>query len=135
MEWILPMIMVLIIFVSIYWMGSKKDQNLEILRPFLNRIVLDCGFDKTGFELYKSKKGTFTINKEKIYVETIKTNGQSYNSDTLFYVVLHEIAHILCDEVHHSERFRQLERKLHQKAIEYGWLKMSNVDRSYPCVR
>jgi hypothetical protein len=83
--------------------------------------------------LRKSSKRTYTIDKQKIYVVSEKSNGEKYNQDTLLFVILHEVAHILSPEVHHTKGFHQIEKRLHNAAMDLGYIRMNHVDKDYPC--
>tara|TARA_Y100001937_G_C6977516_1_gene266176 strand:- start:145 stop:603 length:459 start_codon:yes stop_codon:yes gene_type:complete len=50
-------------------------------------------------------KKSYTINKKKIHLCIKDENGQYYNDNMLVYVSLHELAHVLCDEVGHTPKF------------------------------
>ena len=53
---------------------------------------------------YNDKK-SYTINKKKVHLCIKDENGQYYNDNMLVYVSLHELAHVLCDEVGHTPKY------------------------------
>ena len=57
-------------------------------------------------KLVKLMKGTksYTLNKSKIYLCTEK-HGVKYQLNILTYVLLHELAHVLCEDVGHTSKF------------------------------
>ena len=57
--------------------------------------------------IYKGDK-SYTINKEKVYLCLTDENGEYYNMNSLLYVFLHEISHVLCDEIGHTEKFHEI---------------------------
>jgi len=59
---------------------------------------------------------SFTINKKDVYICTKDNNGQYYNDNMLTYVLLHELAHVLCDEVGHTEKFKHIFQSLLDRA-------------------
>lgn len=63
---------------------------------------------------------SFTINKEHIYICTKNEKGAYYDDNMLIYVLLHELAHVLCDEVGHTEKFKRIFRSLLHRAHEAG---------------
>jgi Zn-dependent peptidase ImmA (M78 family) len=69
---------------------------------------------------------SFTINKEHIYICTKDEKGQYYDENMLMYVLLHELAHVLCDEVGHTEKYKQIFRTLLHRAHEAGLYDPSN---------
>lgn len=64
---------------------------------------------------------SFAINKQHISL-CIKNsaNGTYYTDNDLMFVVLHEIAHVLCDEVGHTKHFEKIFKALLQYAQRMG---------------
>jgi predicted metal-dependent hydrolase len=56
------------------------------------------------------KKGnkSYTINKKSINLCLLDENGKYYNKNNLMYVLLHEISHVICDEVGHTDKFYEI---------------------------
>ena len=66
-------------------------------------------------------KESCTINKKTIHLCTKDPqNGRTYDKNTLMFVVLHELAHVLCEDVGHTERFSTINTALLNYAIENG---------------
>jgi hypothetical protein len=91
------------------------DPKLDMLKdriataiPEINRI-----------EISGSNK-SFTINKKSVYICTKDENGSYYEDNMLIYVILHELAHVLCDEVGHTEKFKSIFRSLLERATKAG---------------
>jgi hypothetical protein len=66
---------------------------------------------------------SFTINKKQIYLclkdkKAGEENYYDYNS--LIFVTLHEIAHVLCNEVGHTEKFKRIFKELLEHASSLG---------------
>lgn len=53
---------------------------------------------------------SFTINKKNIYLclKDKNSDEQYYDYNSLIFVTLHEIAHVLCDEIGHTNKFIQI---------------------------
>lgn len=67
-------------------------------------------------------KESFTINKKVIHLCTKDPrNGKYYDKNTLMFVVLHELAHVLCDDIGHTENFSIINYALLDHAIKYGF--------------
>ena len=58
----------------------------------------------------------YTLNKKAIYIQLYKKNHTLYDYNTLVYVFLHEMAHVLCSDVGHTESFVRIYRQLLQDA-------------------
>lgn len=63
---------------------------------------------------------SFTINKQDVYICTKDINGQYYSDNMLTYVLLHELAHVLCDEIGHTEKFKNIFQSLLNRAEKAG---------------
>lgn len=75
---------------------------------------------------------TYTEDKEKIVLCTNK-NKKVYDINLLTYVLLHEIAHMMCDEHGHTQKFREIFAKLLKQATSLGLYdpKMPLKDKEY----
>ena len=69
--------------------------------------------------LLKGKK-SYTINKKRIHICLKDEKGEYYNKNMLIYVLLHECAHVICDEVGHTEKFHDIFQELLMRAINAG---------------
>jgi hypothetical protein len=99
----------------------------EQYKPQTNDPVLLAIIDKIKqihpkveqLEFYDSDK-SYTINKQKVHLCLKDKDGYYYNENMLTYVALHELAHVLCDEVGHTEKFYQIFDQLLDKAHDMG---------------
>jgi hypothetical protein len=57
---------------------------------------------------FYSAKKSYTINKEKVHICLRDENSNYYDDNMLMYVSLHELAHVLCDEIGHTEKFNAI---------------------------
>lgn len=88
-----------------YYLGSLSSLN--------NRNILD------EITLYKGNK-SYTINKEKVYICLKDEKDDYYPKNMLIYVFLHELSHVICDEIGHTDKFHRIFEDLLGKAIEKG---------------
>ena len=65
--------------------------------------------------LYKGDK-SYTINKQKVFLCLKDEKNQYYETNMLIYVLLHEISHVICDEVGHTEKFGKIFDELLEEA-------------------
>lgn len=64
---------------------------------------------------------SFTINKREIFLcLKDKNDARYYDLNSLIFVFLHEMAHVLCDEVGHTQKFTQIFKELLEHAHYYG---------------
>lgn len=82
--------------------------RLEIVHPGIREIPIKKG------------EKSYTINKRKIYLCLEDENGEYYDENMLSYVLLHEYAHVLCDEQHHTDKFYRIFDNLLDRATKAG---------------
>jgi hypothetical protein len=93
---------------------NNNDYKFEgYLEPLNNKNILK------NLDLYKDNK-SYTINKEKIFLCLKDENNQYYNNNMLIYVLLHEISHVICDEIGHTEKFHLIFDQMLDYAISKG---------------
>ncbi len=70
---------------------------------------------------YRGEK-SYTINKEKVYMclKNSTKGGEYYDEQTLVYVLLHELAHVLCPNVGHTKEFQEIFDALLDVAVKDG---------------
>jgi len=56
---------------------------------------------------YRGEK-SYTLNKEVVYICLKDDDGEYYDENMLIYVIAHEIAHVLCPEVGHTDLFFEI---------------------------
>lgn len=62
-------------------------------------------------------KRSYTINKTYVHICKVDENGQLYDKNMLTHVILHEIAHAICPEIGHTNRFHEIFEELKEAAI------------------
>ena len=90
---------------------SKDKKYTGILSRINDRDVM------SEITLYKGDK-SYTINKHKIYLCLVDENDNYYNDMMLLFVFLHEIAHVLCNSVGHTDEFNEIFDALLQEAAK-----------------
>lgn len=85
----------------------------------LKQELVTCFPEIDNAILLKGKK-SYTINKKQIYICLKDEKGEYYNKNMLKYVILHELAHVLCDEIGHTEKFHKIFEEILRKAIKCG---------------
>jgi predicted metal-dependent hydrolase len=107
------------IFITFHLLRTIEnyDKSIDPKLYEIKKITNNVHSIISNVELYEDTK-SYTINKEKIYLCLKDKNRKYYSDNMLVYVFLHEIAHILCDEVGHTEKFRNIFQDLLDKATE-----------------
>jgi hypothetical protein len=91
---------------------QKQDPKLEQIRKTIRPLRPDI-VDRITF---LEDKRSYTINKQKIYLCLKDENGDYYQDNMLIFVVLHEMAHVMCDEIGHTAKFQQIFQQLLDEA-------------------
>lgn len=122
MYWYIPLIVIIIILIICAFLFQQIKENHDGDDPVLYRLkqklkMIDPSIE--NFELYKGNK-SYTINKKKVYLCIKDENGNYYDDNTLIYVFLHEIAHVLCTEIGHTDGFYDIFNDLLDKAAGLG---------------
>ena len=117
------LIILLVIFVSliiyliinqISEMYAQQDPILEKIKNHISPLHPEVVSSIKFFEGNKS----YTINKRKIYLCLRDENSEYYDFNMLVYVALHELSHVLCDEIGHTPKFHSIFKNLLKKAVE-----------------
>lgn len=70
-------------------------------------------------EIYVGQK-SYTINKKKVFMCLKDPNGNYYDTNSLVFVLVHEISHVINNTIGHDDSFQQTFDELLQRAIEKG---------------
>ena len=105
---ILLVILILFFCKNVYedYVASKDPKLKELVEKLkiVNPVV-----DKLKF---RTARKSYTVNKKKIYLCMKDEHNEYYNDNTLIYVLLHELAHVLCDEIGHTKKFESIFKSL-----------------------
>lgn len=88
-------------------MLAELRNRLMPVFPEMNKVIL-----------LKGKK-SYTINKKRIHLCLTDKNGKYYDINMLTYVTLHELAHVTCDEIGHTEKFHKIFNEILAKATKH----------------
>lgn len=120
----ISIIILLILFILLlgYVIFSRVMEYYSQLDPMLRHIhqklePLDPKVKSLKF--YEGNK-SYTINKKKIYLCLKDEKNEYYNENMLMYVAIHELAHVLCDEIGHTDKFHRIFKQLLYKAQKLG---------------
>lgn len=109
--------------------NSVEDPIIIELKRRLARI--DPNYGK--IEMYTGTE-SYTRNKEEIYICTLDPKGKAYDMNTLTYVALHEMAHVLSrpEDDDHGPYFREEFKKLLIEARRAGiWTPQIEMPNTY----
>lgn len=83
-------------------------ENLTLLSPRVHEL-----------KFYADSK-SYTLNKQKVYLCLKDEDDKYYPMNMLMYVAIHELAHVLCDEIGHTAKFQRIFAQLLSQASELG---------------
>jgi len=126
-ELLIVLITISIIFCIVY----KQKYKIKIYDdPMLNKIYNDLklvypDLDSKNIRLYGAND-TLTENKRVIYLCLKRKNNEYYDYNTLLYLAIHELAHVINNEYdtghNHGDKFNQINEDLLEKAYSKGLL-------------
>jgi hypothetical protein len=140
--WVYAVVLAVIIIAFIVWLVTMQMEEFELQKdPKLDelRMILEPMFSRGSFNdpylnsVYNGNKGnllsnvslyrgdkSYTINKSKIFLCLRDNEQEYYSNNMLLFVLLHEIAHVMCDEIGHVPKFHKIFDALIQEASKLG---------------
>lgn len=122
MNKIFQMIMIFIVVFLVWTLSSKIVEHFRQQDPMLHIIKnkLRITFPDIDSVVLLEGEKSYTINKEKVYLCLKDKDGKYYNENMLVYVTLHELSHVRCDEVGHTEKFHKIFEEVLDTATKNG---------------
>ena len=119
LSWILFIVWVsLFLVVSILYGIHYLKEHYQQIDPKLYEIkekLLLLTPQASDLKILEDTK-SYTINKKKVYLCLKDENENYYPMNMLMYVAIHELAHVLCDEIGHTPKFHKIFHQLLDKA-------------------
>lgn len=97
---------------------EKYQQRDPILYEIRENLMLLSPKAKY-LKFYQDDK-SYTINKQKVYLCLKDDKNEYYPMNMLMYVAIHELGHVLCDEIGHTPKFQSIFSDLLLRATELG---------------
>lgn len=107
-------LMVFLILILINVVRTRVTEYYEQMDPMLVRIketLIPLHPCVENLKFYEGKK-SYTINKKKVYLCLKDDNGEYYDFNMLIYVSIHELSHVVCDEIGHTPKFHRIFRDM-----------------------
>ena len=134
---IIPYIIIILMLITIYYLleniyeqfqyDPKIDKLIVKVKPmFTNNVKFTGNLEPLNnrniLNEIKVMKGdkSYTINKKKVYLCLKDENQKYYNDNILIYVFLHELSHVICDEVGHTQKFHEIFESVLDLATQKG---------------
>lgn len=132
-------VIVIVLLLIILWMYittnviSQDQEVIDRLNADLRKI-LEPIQPNIVFSLVADSR-TYTSDKRVIHLLIVDpSTSKTYNYNTLLYVAIHELAHVMCPEKGHTPLFDKYHQLLVDQAFKDGLLiSGGEYDNSYPC--
>ena len=92
---------------SLQIMNKLSDIVYEILNMNIEDAISPMLLNRDVYNEFTMEEGrkSFTENKKRMVLCLQHRNGTYYSDNSLVYVVLHELAHVINNELHHTKKF------------------------------
>lgn len=107
-------LIVFLIMILINVVRTRVTEYYEQMDPMLVRIretLIPLHPCVENLKFYEGKK-SYTINKKKVYLCLKDDNSEYYDFNMLIYVSIHELSHVICDEIGHTAKFHRIFRDM-----------------------
>lgn len=115
---IMAMVILTVLYTTIVYCHEKYQQGDPMLHEIRENLLL-LSPKVAHLHFYRDNK-SYTINKQRIYLCLKDEQDDYYPINMLMYVAIHELAHVLCDEIGHTPKFHKIFEKLLDKASQIG---------------
>jgi hypothetical protein len=128
--------------------GKQKEKKAELLAEMRGKLMslikfcINEDFDKAkrlknwsgiieeAIPDYQKHAG-YSVNKgERIGVCVTNDDDELENKNTIFFILMHELAHIMCKTYDHSDEFWQAFEFIIKVAIDHGLYTYENFDKN-----
>jgi len=129
-------LILVILFLLWIWFLCKRQEDFDLqadpklfyIREQLKQLEPDV---VPRLRFYRGKK-SYTINKQKVYLCLKDQHQNYYNDNMLMYVAIHELAHVLCPEIGHTQKFHDIFQQLLDRAEQIGIYRSDlPIDKDY----
>lgn len=115
-------LLICLIIILICVVRNRVTEYYEQMDPMLIRIketLLPLHPCVNNLRFFEGKK-SYCINKKKIYLCLKDEYGEYYDFNMLMYVSIHELSHVICDEIGHTPKFHRIFKEMLEIAEQKG---------------
>jgi hypothetical protein len=104
------------------WKNSKRNANTDEKLALIKSNLVKVDPRAENVDFYTHPEEAYTLGKKEIYMCIQDPEGNYYSNDTLMYIALHELAHVLIpgDTSKHPPKFDALFNQLKERAEYLG---------------
>ena len=113
---------IIVSLITIIFVGSRIREKYLEDDPILVQLKQELAkvFPEINNTILLRGEKSYTINKSRIHICLRDENDNYYDKNMLTYVILHELAHVLCDEIGHTTKFHSIFTDVLDKAVKSG---------------
>lgn len=114
----------LALFVFLLWAVLREPRDDTAREPLLQTVRSNFTKLDPGFAEIPLRAGTSAYTDDKTSITLCLTDpetGRAYDTNTIMYVALHELAHVVSTKVGHGEEFRRNFARLLDDAAQHGF--------------
>ena len=114
--------LLLVSLVAILFISTRIREKYLEEDPILIELkeILCKLFPEMNNTILLRGEKSYTINKSRIHICLKDETGNYYDRNMLIYVILHELAHVMCDEIGHTPKFHNIFKQVLDKAVFAG---------------
>ena len=123
------------IITRMYKLKNHLVKNIDRFPDFKDAIeLLNINFNENRTKIYenspKSEYTSYSVNKgeEVVFCLKSKKNGQLHRINLMMYVAIHEMAHIGCHEIGHTQLFKDIFEFFTKESIKIGIYNYQDYD-------
>ena len=109
-----------------------QEENNKEFKPYLNRLINKINNIEFEENLLNNDSTSYSVNKgeELVFCLKSKKTGKLHDINLIMYVVLHEIAHIMCPEYGHGPLFIKIFKYITEESIKLGIYKKIDFENN-----
>lgn len=102
---------------------SRASFNILDNSKFIFKNNLEILNRRNIYEEFTIEEGkqSYTENKQRIFLCLRNRKNELYSFNSLLFVLLHEIAHVINNELHHTKKFKNIFKELLKHAENLGY--------------
>tara|TARA_B100001769_G_C21906433_1_gene489241 strand:+ start:194 stop:625 length:432 start_codon:yes stop_codon:yes gene_type:complete len=120
---ILIVVYVIVLLILGLCFSLKKVKNFTKKDPMLVELhAVLCNIDPAAKKITVSEENkSYTVNKKDVFLCLKDKDGEYYNKNFLIFVAIHELSHVICPSIGHTDEFWKINEKLLNKATALGY--------------
>src|SRR5438445_471854 len=98
------MVFLVLFQVFLIYLNSLYNIYIEQLKERMSNVIISESSENNGYTSYSINKGEQIV----FCLRSKKDNNHLHDLNLLMYVALHEMAHVACPEIGHTDLFKEI---------------------------